>query len=247
MIVAAAESFPVGPEDEIPPVICLPCLDIKFAEQVERAPAPSFSRPPTPAPEPKFPEITIMGVKATPLRPSSPPPSPQLSGTAPVGAPARNGQANGVPSRPAVIPSANGAASPNASDLDQDLLAWMKLASSRYLTLAAARPHCGRVFGLRMAQVAVGFDVMAWSTKWAREIFPYFASALFEMIDAAKSIKDLGYLELILKNSVYLDVLAEEAEFPTKSAVSVNLQDHFDDRYLALDAANDLLKGRVAS
>jgi hypothetical protein len=237
-IVAAAESFPSREGEEIPPVICLPCLEIKFEKQVEQATptrevmTSAFTRPPTSALATKFPE-KIMGVTSSP---SASPPQKTVVGT-----PVLNGVAHG-----AIVPQA--LAIQDGFNLDKDLVAWMKAAFSRYIILAGQRPNCGRTWGLRMAQIACGFDVMALGTERTKEVFPYFVGALFELVDAAKSIKDLDLLEFILKDVVYLDVLAEVAEFHTKNGlVSTNFQNHHDDRYLAFDAANDLLGKRAKS
>jgi hypothetical protein len=204
-IVAAAESFPVRPEEEreeIPPVICLPCLDvkIKFEERIEGA-------------------TTI----------------PDLA------PPSRNGVAKDI----SVLKSPG--TTQDKPDLDVDLVVWMKAAFKKYLILAGKKPSFGRPFGLRMAQVAIGFDVMSEGTNQVKEVFPYFIGALFEILDEAKSTRDLDLLEYLLKNSVYLDVLAEAAEFQTKNgAVSVNFKNYYEDKYLTFITADELIRGRSA-
>jgi hypothetical protein len=233
-IVAATESFPAGPKEEVFSVICLPCLEVKFEEQVKKAPpkpAPSLTNPPIPASVTKF-SKTIMGVAVTPM--TSPP-----SGSSPQKTLVATSVSNNGTPVPKATPPQDGV------DLDKDLVSWMKMEFSRCITLAGQKPHCGCALGYRLAQVACGFDVMTRGGKWPKEIFPYFVSALFEIVDAAKSIKDLDLLGSILKNSVYLDVIAEAAAFQTRNGlVSVNFQNHFDDRYLALNAAHSLIKGR---
>lgn len=226
-IVAAAESLYAKPKEEIPPVICLPCLDIKdikLEEKVEKTlevPASAFTRPPTPASTPKL-QGTVMGVTVTPLKRSS---------TASVS----------VPKSPEPTTQVG-------LDLDKDLVTWMKMAFKKYITLAGQKSNSGHTWGHRMAQVAVGLDVMTSGMRRTKEIFPHFVGALFALMDAARSTKDLDLLEYLLKNSVYLDVLAEAAAFQAKSGtVSVNFQNHYEDKYLALSAADGSISGRAGS
>jgi hypothetical protein len=217
-IVAAAESFAAGPREEwkeIPPVICLPCLDIKdikFEEPVEKPPEQVIS------PHPDF---------------TSPPKA----------ASSQNGRTNHAPLLKVQEPKPT---TQDRSDLDKDLVAWMKVAFNKYIVLAGQEPNLDREWGYRLAQVAVGFDVMADGTELTKEVFPDFVGALFELVDLAGSTRDLDLLKYITKNSVYLDVLAEAAEFKTRNgAVSINFQNLYDDKYLTFTAAVDLLKGRA--
>jgi hypothetical protein len=241
--VVAAGSLFAGPDEEreiISPVICLPCLNIKDIK-VEKSPlisASAFTHPPTPAQKTK-PKQVIMGVPVTSLRSISP--------ASPLKKTPEKGQI--------VLPQQNGVATtsdlkdleskstpksePNLttqseSTLDKDLARWMKMASGRYSSMAVQKSNRGHKWGFRMNQMAVGLEVMAQGVEQTKEIFRYFVGALFEMVDVSRSIRDLDLLKYILDNSVYLDVLAEVANFETNGkSMSVNFQGYYDDKYLA--------------
>jgi hypothetical protein len=279
-IVAAAESFPARrreEREEIPPVICLPCLDIKIEEKVAKVTQPSVSAlslPPKSAPVIQTTQ-KIMGVPVTPLKSSppasapiqpSPPASAPIQPSPPASAPKQTSVVTSSPQNNGVVPNTSILKSPepktaikkspepktaiqqNRYNLDKDLVEWMKGAFKWYITLAAQKPNIGRSWGYRMAQMAVGLDVMARGERGPKEVFPHFVDALFEMMDLSKSLLDLELLEYILKDAVYLDVLAEAAEFQTKNGnVSVNFYNCYHDKYTVFSAADELVKGRTST
>jgi hypothetical protein len=108
----------------------------------------------------------------------------------------------------------------------------------RYIRIAGLKSNEGP-WAYRMARMAVGLDVMAQGSRWVRDCFERFVGALFELLDAARSLQDLGKLEFLIEHAVYFDVLAEIANFQTKSGhVSTNIQSYYDDKVLTLMGAS---------
>jgi hypothetical protein len=231
-IVAAIESFPFSKElEQISPVICLPCLDIKLVEKVVKAPTQprtthsAFTSPPKAASETKtvvlFGQPVQMKIKE----------SGMVNGQS-VTKKSKSRQPSQSESRPTLQLEPR-LTLQGEYDLEGDLVVWMSAAFNTYINLAGVRKNGGRTLGYRMAQVAAGFTVMARGTKWVKEVFPYFVEALFEMLDGVKSVRDLNQFEYIIKNSVYLDVLAEIAEFrPKNGTISVNFERYYEDKFL---------------
>jgi hypothetical protein len=253
-ICAAGEAMWSSKEPStIPPVICLPCLEIMAVRPV---PAPVvFPSVPTPGP-----------VVAPPITPPEPAPiavpRPEVMSIDStirdwfreedvegdeeeleelVEDPEPPSAHNGVLVEPVQsVQSVQSKSQPVAhetSDLDQDLLVWMEEGFRRYIRAAGLRVNMGP-WGYRMARMAIGLDVMAQGSRWVRECFERFVGGLFDLLDAARSQQDLVELGFLIEHAVYLDVLAEIAGFQTKNGhVSNNVMSHYEDKVLALDAA----------
>jgi hypothetical protein len=124
------------------------------------------------------------------------------------------------------------------TDLETDLVDWMEKGFRKYIQAAAHKVNGDCRWSHRMAQVAIGLDVMARGTPWVKSTFESFTGALFGMLDAARSMTDLEQIEYLMQDSVYLDLLAEIAEFETKNGqVSVSLQKYYNNKFSSLNVA----------
>jgi hypothetical protein len=241
-ICALAESAPVPRLDSIPPVISLP----RVPEQVR----PAVTTPP---PE-MVQQLRRMGTPPAPV----PPPSPEEDEPEPIdpkllkiarmldrvkiqhrfsGDQSNGASAPRVEEDPPILVTTTTTPYPLIhvkSDLDPELVMWLEVESRKYLKLAN-QPKSHGPWACRLAQVSCGFDVMARGKAWVRDYFKHASGAVFGLLDAARDHKDLDQLSGLMEHIVYLDMLAEIADFhPQKGRVSSNLESYREDRFIDL-------------